>query len=209
MSEDPREKSPRRRHGALLVAAVVWVVAVAAGFSLMTEYGLKTVETAAAAPRNPVVGDEEGRAMLILAAHPKCPCTVATVNELARTLPKVRAPLRVQIALYIPPDEPASWAKAGVWRAAAQIPEVELALDRDGALARTLGAKVSGHAFLYDARGRLLFHGGLTSARGHEGASVGTRAIVSWMNEGHGPETAPVFGCLITAEDALVEEGAM
>jgi hypothetical protein len=49
---------------------------------------------------------------------------------------------------------------------------------------------------LYDARGRLLFRGGLTSARGHEGDSAGLQRISSLLRTGQADRSdAPVYGC--------------
>jgi hypothetical protein len=59
-------------------------------------------------------------------------------------------------------------------------------------------------AVLYDARGRLLFSGGLTSARGHEGDSFGLRRIRSLLLTGEADRRdAPVFGCSLHHETAV------
>jgi hypothetical protein len=49
---------------------------------------------------------------------------------------------------------------------------------------------------LYAPTGKLLFSGGITASRGHEGDNVGRSAIVSFILNGHAPVNhTPVFGC--------------
>ncbi len=70
--------------------------------------------------------------------------------------------------------------------------------DRTGDDARALGAETSGDVFFYDADGALRFHGGLTTARGHEGASPGADAILALVS--HQPTSVvatAAFGCCL------------
>ena len=57
-------------------------------------------------------------------------------------------------------------------------------------------AETSGQTALYDATGNLLFSGGITSARGHEGDNDGRAAVVSLLtSDGAEERETPVFGC--------------
>jgi hypothetical protein len=68
--------------------------------------------------------------------------------------------------------------------------------DDDGVEAARFQALTSGATALYDPQGRLLFSGGITSARGHEGDSFGIRRISSLLRTGKADRAdAPVFGC--------------
>ena len=52
----------------------------------------------------------------------------------------------------------------------------------------------------YDARGALLFSGGITGARGHAGDNAGRRAIVALLNRSPARSRATnVFGCSLFA----------
>src|SRR4029078_12925735 len=63
-------------------------------------------------------------------------------------------------------------------------------------VAARLGATTSGHVLVYGADGALLFSGGITSARAHEGDSIGQNAIVRALYGGKPPiDQTPVFGC--------------
>jgi len=54
----------------------------------------------------------------------------------------------------------------------------------------------SGHVVLYDADGKLVFNGGITSSRGHSGDNAGRAAITKLVHhESAAVPEAPVFGC--------------
>jgi len=92
------------------------------------------------------------------------------------------------------------WEHTDLWQEAARIPGVSVVSDEGGEAAR-FGAFTSGQALLYDSNGNLLFSGGITSARGHEGDNNGVNAIQSLVASAGadaGPRaesTTPVFGC--------------
>jgi hypothetical protein len=54
---------------------------------------------------------------------------------------------------------------------------------------------------LYDARGALLFSGGITGARAHAGDNPGRSALVALLNRQSGTHasTTNVFGCSLFA----------
>jgi len=65
--------------------------------------------------------------------------------------------------------------------------------------------ETSGDLVLYDADGRLLFHGGITSARGHSGDNLGRSAIQAllWKEPAQTASTSsfgcPLFSCPASA----------
>jgi hypothetical protein len=82
---------------------------------------------------------------------------------------------------------------------AQQIPAIEVMIDGGGNEAQAFHATASGEAFLYDAGGHLLFHGGITASRGHEGQNAGREALTALI-DGHWPShrKTPVFGCQLS-----------
>ena len=91
----------------------------------------------------------------------------------------------------------ADWPRASAIRGGTTV------RDDDGVEASRFRAVTSGVTALYDAQGRLLFSGGLTSARGHEGDSFGVRRISSLLLDGKADRPdAPVFGCALRSEPA-------
>jgi len=188
---------------ALLVLA--WIGAVAAGLARV-EIHAQTPGPAGAAPaRWPEASRfaiEPCRPRLLVFAHPQCPCTRASLNELARLLARAGDASRVAttVAFFRPDDAPADWLATDTVADAGAIPGVTVATDERGVEAARFGAKTSGHAVLYSADGRLLYAGGLTPARGHEGDSFGSEALAALLVSGSSspsPATAPVFGCEI------------
>jgi hypothetical protein len=90
---------------------------------------------------------------------------------------------------------PDGWERGDLWDTAAAIQEVELECDVGVARARQYGAATSGHAVLISPEGQIVFRGGLTRARGREGAAPGGRAVLDWVSGRPAASDAPVFGC--------------
>ncbi|MDB6025231.1 MAG: hypothetical protein JWM68_1454 [Verrucomicrobiales bacterium] len=152
-------------------------------------------------PSDAPISRASDRATLMLFAHPKCPCTRATVEELNRLLARCSHPVATRVFFLKPANAPKDWTETGLWRSAAAIPGVEVKEDPEGKFASQFGASTSGSVLLYDAKGRLLFKGGITSSRGHAGDNVGSDTIVSLLDgNDNGLKQTPVFGCsLITS----------
>jgi hypothetical protein len=88
------------------------------------------------------------------------------------------------------------WEKTDLWQSAAAIPGVTVVKDSDGIEARLFNAVTSGQTVRYNARGRLIFSGGITASRGHFGDNIGQGAIVALVNaEVPDQAVTPVFGC--------------
>lgn len=140
-----------------------------------------------------------GRPTLVVVAHPRCPCTHATLGELERLLRETRAAADVRVVMVEPEGLDVD-RSGGLWARAARLPGATVHTDPGGHEARRFGAATSGQALLYDDQGRLLFTGGLTASRGHEGDNAG-RAALRALLTARTPETptTPVFGCPLTA----------
>ena len=131
-------------------------------------------------------------------AHPECPCTRASVAELAEVIARAHGKILAYVLFYLPSKGDSAWANTELRRSAAQIPGVTVLSDLDGVEASRFGAETSGHTFVYDAAGRLLFNGGITASRGHSGDNEGESTIVSLANNETGKRSQTfVFGCSI------------
>jgi hypothetical protein len=147
-------------------------------------------------PAHTALVRSQGRSTLVLLAHPQCSCTRASLAELAEAL--ARATIRPKTyVLFLKPDGFSDdWAKSDLWRTAAALPDVTVVRDDDGAEARRFGAFTSGQTLLYDAAGTLLFAGGITGARAHQGDNDGLQAVVALLNrESSARAATKVFGC--------------
>ncbi len=195
----------RRRTIELCLAA--WILAVAAGAKVAWEY--QTTPAASGEPprvwpaTSAIPGPARGRWTLVLVAHPQCPCTRATVQELSRLLSRLRGHVSAHVLVYRPSEFAAGWERTDVWDAAERIPGVTVHLDVDGHQAARFGALTSGQVLLYDTRGRLRFSGGLTTVRGQIGESVGQQWIAAAV-EGtdQGFRATRVFGCRLAGPSA-------
>jgi hypothetical protein len=199
-----------------LSAGALWLLTVGAGMGIVWDHALQPgkagtpplqwpVETRI--PRNP------HGATIVLFAHPKCPCTRASLGELARILARCDGLATVVAAFVRPEGLPEDWVRTDVWDIAAAIPGVTVLRDDEGVEAARFGAATSGQTVLYDADGRLLFTGGITAARGHAGDNPGHDAIVSWLRVGKADRSeSSVFGCPLagpaSASECAPEPGA-
>jgi hypothetical protein len=147
-------------------------------------------------PRTALIHPEPHRATLVLFAHPQCPCSRATIGELAQIMAHRQGTVDAFVYFYAPRSEGRDWVRTPLWRDAAAIPGVQATEDQDGREARRFGASTSGQALFYDAGGQLRFNGGITESRGHSGDNDGRDAIVALLQTGKTLHpTTPVFGC--------------
>jgi hypothetical protein len=147
-------------------------------------------------PANSSIALAKDRPTLVMVAHPQCPCTRASMGELAQVVAHIQDKARVYVLFYTPAESRADWENTDLRRSAAQIPGVAVLSDIDGVEARRFGAETSGHMFLFDVDGHLLFNGGITPSRGHSGDNAGENAIVSLINTDTSQRSQTlVFGC--------------
>ncbi len=189
----------KRRREMLVVIGVLWMCVVGAGLWIMMDYETAPGAAAAAPGRWPAgsqIRRDPGRATLLMLTHPRCPCTRASIGELAVIMARLQGRVSAYVLFLRPTASPEEWEKTDLWRSATAIPGVTVLSDESGVEAARFGAGVSGQTLLYDAKGRLLFSGGITASRGHSGDNAGRTAIVSLVTAGHAARTGtPVFGC--------------
>ena len=165
----------------LIAAGAIWVTAIAAGLGLLHRYAT-TPGQLGICPQGwtvggPVVADPT-RANLVMLLHPRCPCSRASLAQLERIMAVCRPHLAANI-LFLEPRVPTLfWRDTELWRRAAAISGTRCIPDPGGVEAKRFGAMTSGHVLLYDRSGKLLFSGGITEARGHEGDNAGSDAII-------------------------------
>jgi hypothetical protein len=149
---------------------------------------------------------DAARPCLILIAHPRCPCTRASLSELSRLLARLPEKPAVHVLFVRPEGVAADWHDTDLWRRAGTIPGAALELDEGGSEAALFGARTSGETLLYDRDGRLMFHGGITAARGHEGDNVGASRIVALLTSGSTDQhDGAVFGCALLNDKSADE----
>lgn len=139
---------------------------------------------------------------LMLFVHPRCPCSHASLRQLQQLLDAYPESFQPEVWLVKPPEAPADWDQGARDKISALVPAAPVFCDEGGTRARSYGARTSGHALLYTVDGQLLFSGGITALRGHEGPNAGERAIAALLTgETASRASTPVFGCpLFSAE---------
>jgi hypothetical protein len=131
-----------------------------------------------------------------MSVHPHCPCTRASIEELSHLMARGQGLVSAFVLVWTPAGGDAEWGHTDLSKAAAGIPGVTVLADEGGSEAARFGALTSGNTVIYDSRGRLVFAGGITGARGHAGDNAGLDAAVAGLKNASGlPARTAVFGC--------------
>lgn len=194
-------RRPIRRFLVPALLCACWLIAAAAGLTALAKYtsspGAAADHTSAwpAASHLDRPGDKP---FLVIFVHPHCPCSSATIDELDRLMTQCRTKPAASVVFVKPPGMAMDWEKTNLWRSARAILGVRIVCDDGGTEAKLFDASTSGQTFLFDPHGKLLFSGGITAGRGHDGDNAGEDAIIALLG-GEKPQTTrtPVFGCEI------------
>ena len=183
-----------------------WLLIVAIGSSLVVRYA----NTAGAVGTPPAEWPGEssitrtpGKPILLVMIHPQCPCSRASINELARLMVSVQGRVSAKVVFIRPQGQAEDWVKTDLWASAAIIPGVDVSIDDEGVEANRFASKTSGQVMLYGGNGRLMFSGGITAARGHSGDNAGSSAIVALLTTNDsGIDHTSIFGCPLLQRDS-------
>ena len=197
-----------KKHAVIAAAVAIWVPAVAFGINVLLNYAITPGHPATPPPVWPVtrlVEPPKHRSTLVMFAHPRCPCSRASIGELAIIMAHAQGRLDAAVFIYLPAEEASSWARTDLWRSASAIPGVRVLEDRGASVAQSFGVFTSGQTLLYDSRGYLRFNGGITAFRGHSGDNAGRSAIAALVRNEIPPQHAlpvvtPVHGCSLRSE---------
>ena len=195
---------------AIALFAATWCACIVVGFVKMLDYELTPARpalTAAAWPIESQIQRDDSRPTLVLFLHPQCPCSRSTLRDFSLLEADCGDRFAARIVFVRPAGASDSWKTTDQCRAA-EATKAIVSSDIDGAEASRFGATTSGQVLLYAAEGRLLFHGGITASRGHEGGNVGRTSLTALINSGRATVTqTPVFGCsLISRSEATQGE---
>ncbi len=143
---------------------------------------------------------DPGRWTLLMVVHPDCPCTKASLRNLAAIVETTRLPLKVQIVAAMPQryDGPKSnlTLARGIPKATVTVLDADVAIQRHGAL-------TSGHLFVFDPDRRLVYSGGVTPARGAEDATSSIRWFRALVEQRAVASSAPTYGCSLTSFEGV------
>jgi len=121
------------------IGLCVWIVAVVVGWSVLTRYSNQ------ASPRTtapdlviPAEVSQSAPYRLLMFVHPRCPCSVASLRELARVMSRCPREVDATIHFYRPETAGDDWVHGNLWDSAMAIPGVRAAIDPGG---KTAGAR--------------------------------------------------------------------
>lgn len=181
--------------------------------ALLLHHGTTAGAVGAVAERLPpaaaaILEPSPERPLVVLCAHPQCPCLPSTLVELRRVLEAPDAPaVDLRVLTYAPTSPPAEWDPQAAKALQEQLPEARHLADPDGALATRLGAATSGHVFVFAPDGALRFSGGITAGRGHAGDNAAARAFgKSLTSQPADSAHRAVFGCPLRADEDSSDE---
>lgn len=192
--------------GILTATVVLWLIGTGCGFVWLMdhdfEYGRpstgKVIDWTALkeATSDPFCTDDT---IMVMAIHPRCPCTRASLNELELQLTRAQVPVRLYFLTYC--DSSGEYKHTTITEKANTMPHSLLLSDPEGQMAKSFGLHQSGALLIGNSRGETQFVGGITTSRSCAGDNPGARAVHSILR-GRAPESlrSPVFGCLIASK---------
>jgi hypothetical protein len=185
-----------------VLLGAVWMAALAFGARVLFNYETTPGRigfVSSSWPSVSIVPRQTDKPTLLMLAHPHCPCTRASVGELAQVMAHAVGKVNAYVLFVKPPGAGADWDDTDLRRSAAAIPGVTVLTDENGTEAARLGAETSGHTLVFDRNGTLVFSGGITASRGHAGDNAGENAVLAALIQK--PilrDRPPVFGCSLT-----------
>jgi hypothetical protein len=192
----------RLRTAALAAGVAAWALGVVLALGHLASYKAVAGESATPPsvwPAGVTLARRPDRPILVMLAHPRCPCTRASLDELRVVMSRFSDRLDAHV-LFVKPEKTSSdFARSDIFRQALSIPGLSVHEDPGGALTRRFGAFTSGQVLLYRPDGQLAFSGGITLARGHAGANPGRARLLQAL-DGAAGGGAVVFGCPLRDE---------
>ena len=185
-----------------VLLGAAWMAALAFGARVLFKYETtpgRTGFVSSSWPSVSIVPRQTDKPTLLMLAHPHCPCTRASVGELAQVMAHAVGKVNAYVLFVKPPGAGADWDDTDLRRSAAAIPGVTVLTDENGTEAARFGGETSGHTLVFDRKGVLVFSGGITASRGHAGDNAGESAVLAALKqEPMLRNRTPVFGCSLT-----------
>ena len=177
---------------------LVWASATGAALAHFWRYAATPGAAASAVPERIAASQGKSRVRVFLDA--RCPCSRATVAELARVAARLSNPTEFQVLFAAADESDSSWKSSSLYEDVSRLPGVTVFADVGGARARSYGIATSGQVLAYRPDGTLAFAGGVTGSRGHEGDNDGKSQLLAALDASSASPrreatTTAVYGC--------------
>jgi hypothetical protein len=187
------------------IAVIPFCLLTIAGFYLLLRFDATPASQHYAPglwPETVEIAFPTGRPALLVFLHPLCPCSRATLAELNGVLSRLPKAAFPEIHLFFVRSIKNPDLNGGdLWNRATLIPNGIRQWDTGGRIAVRFGARTSGVTLLYGANKRLLFQGGITGSRGHEGDNLGASRLLAALETGRrASNLSQVFGCALAID---------
>lgn len=190
-----------KNHFILSSVILLWLVVIAYGYILITHYELKPsskITKLRSWPSDSHLKHDSKLATLVIFIHPQCPCSKASIAELDRLLTSFHNKLKTIVVFSKPKGESEAWVKSSLWTKVQSLTGVISYIDNDNFEANNFMVDTSGEVLLFDASGKLIYHGGITASRGHEGDNKGKTTISDYLRTGRiNEKEGYAFGCVL------------
>jgi len=154
-------------------------------------------------PSHTTLSLDSAKPTLVIFAHPQCPCTAASLDELDRLATKNKGAFKLYVVVLKSPKMPQEWNESSLWKRAYRLPNSNVFADTEGVECKRFGVITSGTILLFSKEGSEIFRGGLTTSRGHEGDSPGSDSLNSFFSTGELlAKSTPVYGCALVSESS-------
>jgi hypothetical protein len=161
-------------------------------------------------PPETQVTRDPGRPTLLIFVDPRCPCSSASVAEFGSIMDHAGVKVAARVVLSRSSPDASAWGERDFRSELSDTQPLSVIEDDLGVESRRFGIETSGHVLLYDLRGRLLFSGGITAARGHRGENYGRDLVLERILDSVASRRHhPVFGCpLARSREAIAEDAS-
>jgi hypothetical protein len=196
--QDLRCKPPRGGPlGIATAAGVLWLGLILSWSGFLTEHRFRPGNASTfnqAWPQASRLHPRPDTLTVVLFAHPECPCLAATLTEMERLQTLAREPFQLFVVFE---DDPAfDLSRSRHFRRVIDWKNAIVVHDADNHEIALFGAQTSGQVLIFDKDRRLLFSGGITESRAHEGDNNNLeRAIAAGRSHASKVALTPVYGC--------------
>lgn len=183
-----------------LVCWVLWFSCTCVGLLVLADHASRPGQSAQALASWPAQSNLQRSTetfTLLTFLHPLCPCSRASLAELARIQSAAQGRTEIVAVIGLPEGLTSGDAREMV-ETVQRIPGARIVLDPNEVETRRFGCYTSGQALLYTPQGKLCYQGGITGSRGHEGDNAGKSALLAALEQNAPTLTsAPVYGCCL------------